>query len=50
MSHLKNPPVVDLVGSKYYDLLEVPPNASESDLKKAYRKKCVKVLVNNLDG
>jgi hypothetical protein len=25
--------------SKYYDLLEVSPNASEADLKKAYRKK-----------
>src|ERR1700730_14288091 len=24
---------------KYYDLLEVQPDASESDLKKAYRKK-----------
>jgi hypothetical protein len=24
---------------KYYDLLEVSPNASEADLKKAYRKK-----------
>jgi hypothetical protein len=24
---------------KYYDLLEVQPSASESDLKKAYRKK-----------
>jgi hypothetical protein len=24
---------------KFYDLLEVPPTASESDLKKAYRKK-----------
>jgi hypothetical protein len=27
------------VGRKYYDLLEVEPDASESDLKKAYRKK-----------
>jgi hypothetical protein len=27
------------VGRKYYDLLEVQPDASESDLKKAYRKK-----------
>lgn len=26
---------------KYYDLLEVSPDASEADLKKAYRKKCV---------
>ena len=26
---------------KYYDLLEVSPDASESDLKKAYRKKSV---------
>ena len=28
-----------LVPRKYYDLLEVQPDASESDLKKAYRKK-----------
>ena len=28
-----------LAGRKYYDLLEVQPDASESDLKKAYRKK-----------
>lgn len=28
-----------LVLRKYYDLLEVQPDASESDLKKAYRKK-----------
>jgi len=26
-------------GRKYYDLLEVQPDASESDLKNAYRKK-----------
>ena len=26
---------------KFYDLLEVPEDASEADLKKAYRKKCV---------
>ena len=26
-------------GRKYYELLEVAPDASESDLKKAYRKK-----------
>jgi DnaJ family protein A protein 2 len=25
--------------TKYYDLLETQPDASESDLKKAYRKK-----------
>ncbi|OBZ75294.1 Mitochondrial protein import protein mas5 [Grifola frondosa] len=29
--------------SKYYDLLEVPPNASEADLKKAYRKKALRL-------
>lgn len=29
---------------KYYDLLEVSPDASEADLKKAYRKKCVPVV------
>jgi len=28
-----------LARRKYYDLLEVQPDASESDLKKAYRKK-----------
>jgi hypothetical protein len=28
-----------LAGRKYYDLLEVQADASESDLKKAYRKK-----------
>ena len=27
------------VPRKYYDLLEVQPDTSESDLKKAYRKK-----------
>ena len=27
------------VDSKFYDLLDVSPNASEADLKKAYRKK-----------
>jgi DnaJ family protein A protein 2 len=26
---------------KFYDLLEADVNASEADLKKAYRKKCV---------
>jgi len=29
--------------TKYYDLLEVAPDASESDLKKAYRKKALKL-------
>ncbi|KAI0262964.1 hypothetical protein BC834DRAFT_889876 [Gloeopeniophorella convolvens] len=29
--------------SKYYDLLEVQPDASESDLKKAYRKKALRL-------
>ncbi|KAG6910877.1 hypothetical protein DXG01_006560 [Tephrocybe rancida] len=29
--------------SKFYDLLEVPPNASEVDLKKAYRKKALRL-------
>ena len=29
---------------KYYDLLEVGADASEADLKKAYRKKCVPVM------
>ncbi|KAF8919422.1 hypothetical protein CPB85DRAFT_1276599 [Mucidula mucida] len=29
--------------TKFYDLLEVPPNASESDLKKAYRKKALRL-------
>ncbi|CAA7270157.1 unnamed protein product [Cyclocybe aegerita] len=29
--------------TKYYDLLEVSPNASESDLKKAYRKKALRL-------
>ncbi|KAF8652705.1 hypothetical protein AX16_004209 [Volvariella volvacea WC 439] len=29
--------------SKYYDLLEVSPTASEGDLKKAYRKKALKL-------
>jgi hypothetical protein len=28
-----------LADRKYYDLLEVQPDASESDLKKAYREK-----------
>jgi DnaJ-class molecular chaperone len=28
-----------LAPRKYYDLLEVQPDASENDLKKAYRKK-----------
>ncbi|KAJ3726311.1 hypothetical protein EV361DRAFT_896069 [Lentinula raphanica] len=31
-----------VVETKYYDLLEVDPNASESDLKKAYRKKALR--------
>ncbi|KAK7023782.1 mitochondrial protein import protein mas5 [Favolaschia claudopus] len=31
------------IPSKYYDLLEVPPNASEGDLKKAYRKKALRL-------
>lgn len=30
---------IDLALRKYYDLLEVSPDASDSDLKKAYRKK-----------
>ncbi|KAF5386971.1 hypothetical protein D9615_001770 [Tricholomella constricta] len=29
--------------TKFYDLLEVPPNASEADLKKAYRKKALRL-------
>ncbi|KAJ7063047.1 hypothetical protein C8F01DRAFT_1131294 [Mycena amicta] len=29
--------------TKFYDLLEVPPSASESDLKKAYRKKALRL-------
>ncbi|KAF8197364.1 DnaJ domain-containing protein [Pholiota molesta] len=29
--------------TKFYDLLEVPPTASESDLKKAYRKKALRL-------
>jgi DnaJ family protein A protein 2 len=29
--------------TKYYDLLEVSPNASEADLKKAYRKKALRL-------
>ncbi|KAG7092211.1 hypothetical protein E1B28_008578 [Marasmius oreades] len=29
--------------TKFYDLLEVSPNASESDLKKAYRKKALRL-------
>ena len=28
--------------TKFYDLLEVSPNASENDLKKAYRKAALK--------
>lgn len=31
-----------LASRKFYDLLEVAPDASEADLKKAYRKKCVR--------
>jgi DnaJ-class molecular chaperone len=33
------PQYSQLAHRKYYDLLEVQPDASESDLKKAYRKK-----------
>jgi len=29
---------------KYYDFLEVTPEASEAELKKAYRKKCVPIM------
>ncbi|KAF7304765.1 hypothetical protein MKEN_01190600 [Mycena kentingensis (nom. inval.)] len=29
--------------TKFYDLLEVPPSASEADLKKAYRKKALRL-------
>jgi len=29
--------------TKYYDLLDAPPNASEADLKKAYRKKALRL-------
>ena len=39
---------VDFDRSKFYDLLEVPPNASEADLKKAYRKKYV--LITTYDN
>jgi DnaJ family protein A protein 2 len=28
---------------KFYDVLEVPVDASDADLKKAYRKKCAVV-------
>ena len=32
------------LSSKFYDLLEVSPSATDSDLKKAYRKKCATFL------
>ena len=35
--------------SKYYDLLDVSPNASETDLKKAYRKQALKYHPGKLE-
>jgi len=37
--HFLSPLTALMAPRKYYDLLEVAPNASEADLKKAYRKK-----------
>ena len=37
-------PTLAALFRKYYDLLEVSPDAGEAELKKAYRKKCVPLV------